>query len=617
MSDPNYSAIRARLRYENVEEFVDSYGRYISRRGMFLPMAASKLKPVGTTVRFQLLLADGTSAMLGEGVVRKLKGLDDASTDGPVGMLVKFSKLSPDSKKLVDRVVKEKEEAKRTIRQTQPTPGGQPAVTAEAASSATTGVLAAEQADQLVSEAGSDSEASLAETNQPDHGPRTREVELPVDDESDTMTSGDEVFGGATSQAAVDGDPAEAVAEALDSGTYEAAAQSTPSVSAETLQEESDPFAGLADEMLEGFNQSSQEQESDYLGGSADELEDDADFFSEPQEPAGDEGAASEEDVASGGADGDLQQSQEEAKEAHEPKALAQSEGGLKVMAYDESDYDEAATRDFEQFALAGEEGEVDEMFDNIFGGGGDDGLFGGGGGDDDGIDDFFGAESDGAAEEPGSEDVEEESEAGLEVDSEFVAEEEEVAQVGPPPAAEAQEASDEEGPDIPGDEEAQKDSDLDLADDDGDEEWGWTSEEDDDDDEVEDSISIREVEGDSTDHIQSLLSMDDEDDDEEPELTLNIGGGTLQEESSEVEDEPDPDDSMEMLLATAKQDLESKKEAETEEDDDRDILDELLGEDDDLPPPIAGPVPLDLPDPGQSKKKKKGFISKFFGGDD
>ena len=109
MTEPNFSAIRARLRYDSVDEFIDGYSRYVTAGGMFIPMTPAKLKPVGTTVRFQFVLGDGATALLGEGVVRQIRGLENEDADSPIGMLVKFTKLSQDSKVLIDRIVALKE----------------------------------------------------------------------------------------------------------------------------------------------------------------------------------------------------------------------------------------------------------------------------------------------------------------------------------------------------------------------------------------------------------------------------------------------------------------------------------------------------------------------------
>ncbi|MEM1346976.1 MAG: hypothetical protein AAGI01_00365 [Myxococcota bacterium] len=106
MSDETVSAIRARLRFESLDEFIGGYARYISAGGMFIPMSATKLKPKGSTIRFQFLLSDGATALLGEGLVHKVHEPDPNNPGSPVGLLVRFTKLSQSSKRVVDRVLK-------------------------------------------------------------------------------------------------------------------------------------------------------------------------------------------------------------------------------------------------------------------------------------------------------------------------------------------------------------------------------------------------------------------------------------------------------------------------------------------------------------------------------
>ena len=593
MSDPNFSAIRARLRYESIQEFVEGYGRYISKGGMFVPMAPQKLKPVGTTVRFQFLLADGSSAMLGEGIVRQIKGVDDSTGKSPVGMLVKFTKLSPDTKELVRRIVEHKsgavqipQEAPKQIavdeRQSQPTPlHGAEAVSMAAAAGqeGDTGVLEGSAADQLRQQV----------APSPQNEDLTAEVELPLDDEDyeEPPTSGDEIFGGATSgEHSLGDDPSYAVAEALASGSSEVTADEEPEP-----QQSPEPELGAA------------------VGGGS-FFDDDDDFLGEVLSEAG--MAVEAQALSEAGADVGLavapapepafepepepepspepvfepvsEPEPEPEPESAEPRALKETEGGIKVMSFDgDDDLDELATREFEEFASGSEDEDFDAMFDNVFGGGGDggDGLFGGGGGGDD----FFGGGGEEVAE------VEPEAESDPAFELEDIVED----PAEPEPQHQPQAAPVEES-------EPSFVVDSELID-----------EEDDDPFEAAPPPEpISEKDGDSSERIRSLLSMDSEvdSDGEEEEMVLNLGGSVGAQKEEPEED--DPDDSMESLLANAQKEIEKK--AEQKEEEERDILDELLG-DDELPPP-GGPPALNVPQP-MGKKKKKGFISKIFGDND
>lgn len=92
--------LRIRLPYTTEEEFIDKYGSNVARGGVFV--ATRAMKPEGTGLAFEFVLADGTRLLRGEGVV--VKSQVDA-TGGRTGMTVRFVKLDAASKALIDRVV--------------------------------------------------------------------------------------------------------------------------------------------------------------------------------------------------------------------------------------------------------------------------------------------------------------------------------------------------------------------------------------------------------------------------------------------------------------------------------------------------------------------------------
>lgn len=92
--------LRIRLPYTTEDEFIDKYGSNVARGGVFV--ATRALKPEGTGLAFEFVLADGTRLLRGEGVV--VKAQVDAG-GGRSGMTVRFVKLDAASKALIDRVV--------------------------------------------------------------------------------------------------------------------------------------------------------------------------------------------------------------------------------------------------------------------------------------------------------------------------------------------------------------------------------------------------------------------------------------------------------------------------------------------------------------------------------
>src|SRR5688572_27666968 len=88
--------MRVRLKYTDVQSFVEKFAPNVSRQGIFI--SSKNPKPVGTQVRFELLLADGTSRLIrGEGVVTWVREFDAENPGKPHGMGVKFSRLDADS----------------------------------------------------------------------------------------------------------------------------------------------------------------------------------------------------------------------------------------------------------------------------------------------------------------------------------------------------------------------------------------------------------------------------------------------------------------------------------------------------------------------------------------
>ena len=90
-------ALRIKLRYQNVDEFVVRYAENVSSAGLFIRTRAPK--PPGTRVRFELILSDGDRALRGEGIV---VGVQESE---PQGMSVRFNVLEPRSEAVVERIV--------------------------------------------------------------------------------------------------------------------------------------------------------------------------------------------------------------------------------------------------------------------------------------------------------------------------------------------------------------------------------------------------------------------------------------------------------------------------------------------------------------------------------
>ena len=98
--------MRIKLKYPDVETFIQKYAVNISRGGIFI--ATKNPKPVGTFVKFEFLLSDATTTSIirGEGQVQWTKEFDPAAPNKPHGMGVKFSRLDADSQGVIDRALR-------------------------------------------------------------------------------------------------------------------------------------------------------------------------------------------------------------------------------------------------------------------------------------------------------------------------------------------------------------------------------------------------------------------------------------------------------------------------------------------------------------------------------
>ncbi len=98
------ASIRAKLKFPSVEVFIDRYSPNISKAGIFVK--TPKPKPVGTQVRFEFQIADGTVVMRGAGDVSWIR---ESSDDGkPTGMGIKFNKLDSNSRNILGRILENK-----------------------------------------------------------------------------------------------------------------------------------------------------------------------------------------------------------------------------------------------------------------------------------------------------------------------------------------------------------------------------------------------------------------------------------------------------------------------------------------------------------------------------
>jgi uncharacterized protein (TIGR02266 family) len=109
-ADRMSAALRLKLRYTDVESFIDRYAANVSKGGIFIASRAPK--PVGSALRFEFQLADGSPVVRGEGKVVWVKEFDPTQPHKPHGMGVKFTRLDSHSKAILDRMLAIKKQAR-------------------------------------------------------------------------------------------------------------------------------------------------------------------------------------------------------------------------------------------------------------------------------------------------------------------------------------------------------------------------------------------------------------------------------------------------------------------------------------------------------------------------
>lgn len=612
MSDPNFSAIRARLKYASIDSFVDGYSRFISSGGMFIPMAAEKLKPIGTTIRFQFLLNDGTTALLGEGTVLQVRPPDDDKPNAPVGMLVKFAKLSQESKTLVDLIVQEKEAA---AIEPEPEPEVEPQRDPTAASDDPTGQFSQDElqdmhAAEVARQAEDDDPATREAPSAADLTPEEDDIALELErvDEEVRQEGGPKRLAGTDGGISVfafdemsdedmkdfenfsfggDEDEIDSMFDGLFGGGDDGGDGLFGGGGGDGL------FGGGGDEGDDFFGSTGDEDDDvDFFAGN-DEVDEDPFAAAAPAEQAPDESIEPEPEFeleAEPAPDPEpepvFEEPDFELEEDSEPEVNLEPEMGLEAEPFAEPEPEPIFDEESDPFA-----------------------------------DDFDSPSTEigrplSAAEEAADAAEANEDDDELELDfPEF----DKSAPEPEPAFDEPHEVPDE------GDAFLQDDDDIDFPmADSGDESSAIELDSDasfveeiieDEDDELfaeepEDAHPEQES------GVYDLIgSFDDED--EPGEMSLNIGHGALAQQPEEPpEPEEDEDEeSLEALLASAQKEIASKQ-TDEEKAPEGDIIDQLLGDDDELPPPPSDMPAFQLPDGNSKKKKKGGFISKLFGKD-
>jgi len=413
VTDSNIPVFRAQLRYDSFDDFIEGYSRFILPGKMFIPLGESQLKPTDSRVRFEFRLADGTRALVGEGVVDAVRrGQEDG--DGPTGLVVRYTHLSRRSKQLVGQIVDQKRAEARSQRdgvdeeREAETPEGTETPDSSSKRAGSDGVGSEvdsspdrpEESGPGSGESASPPEADGSEPSRPDH-PTPHQQEAPdladLDLEADGVPADDPdpapEAGAGDTRDSVDDPTRSGELEISDTGPPERDVAGEESADrAEIDGSEPDPEEAPpeADETLEPRGDRSApagdlsgEAESDAPDGPGVEFDGPEDFELEDERPADEEQAEPE---SRGFEDLEEVEKSEHRETGEGFTQLGETEAGLQVMAFDDEEVTREEAESFAEFQEGDEEEDVDQLFDGVFQEGSeeneddDGGLFGGAG---------------------------------------------------------------------------------------------------------------------------------------------------------------------------------------------------------------------------------------------
>ena len=99
-------SLKIRYKSATLEDFIERYSSDISRGGVFIK--AKKPLAVGTLLKFEFILQDQSTLIHGVGRVVWRRDEGEANGDNPSGMGIKFIKMDPESRSVVQRIAEDR-----------------------------------------------------------------------------------------------------------------------------------------------------------------------------------------------------------------------------------------------------------------------------------------------------------------------------------------------------------------------------------------------------------------------------------------------------------------------------------------------------------------------------
>jgi uncharacterized protein (TIGR02266 family) len=115
-------SLRIKFRSASLDQFIERYAVDVSRGGIFIrtrePLA------VGTPLRFDFQLQDGSALLAGDGTIVWIRENDPSRAGVTPGMGVRFDKLSPTSQPVLEKILAEKTRREQSGAPAKAAPGG-------------------------------------------------------------------------------------------------------------------------------------------------------------------------------------------------------------------------------------------------------------------------------------------------------------------------------------------------------------------------------------------------------------------------------------------------------------------------------------------------------------
>src|SRR5262245_51447349 len=101
------TTLKIKFKSVSIEDFIERYSVDVSRGGIFI--RTKKPLDVGTPLKFEFQLQDGTTIMNGDGTVAWARGEEVARPSAAPGMGVRFDRVAGSSLLVLDRILHDKE----------------------------------------------------------------------------------------------------------------------------------------------------------------------------------------------------------------------------------------------------------------------------------------------------------------------------------------------------------------------------------------------------------------------------------------------------------------------------------------------------------------------------